>query len=415
MEMQAVTQQNSKFMETLKRAGPAFITTTTVFGPASLLLAGVAGATYRYECIWVLWLLFLERYLFLDLGTRVGARINSNGGIFSVFKERWNKPVSMIAAFLTGIIVMIYTAGNVLGTATATKLIFGGNLVVWAVVFMFVVIGLFFLKKVYSALEKISIFFMLVMFASFLITLLISGFSAGEFIKGLVPTLRPGSLLLGLALFLTNCSEQGIRHTFMVQEKGFTEEEAKSNAKTDHLLSTIFVVLIVGMIMSTAAEVLNPAGIIPKSAPEFAAMLEPLAGSAAKIVFAIGLFGAAFTSLTGAPSSVGLCFTDGLGKLNNGMKTKLSRAIAVATILIMGMVAVIPVATGTPMMNIYLFAALATFVAMPLNGYLMLTLAYDKKFMGNLVYSKASIILRWSVFLFVMAFALYNFITKYIL
>lgn len=61
-----------KIKNTIKRAGPAFLTTTSVFGPASVLMAAIAGAKYGYSCTWILWFLVIERILFMDIGTRVG-------------------------------------------------------------------------------------------------------------------------------------------------------------------------------------------------------------------------------------------------------------------------------------------------------------------------------------------------------
>jgi Mn2+/Fe2+ NRAMP family transporter len=75
------------------------------------------------------------------------------------------------------------------------------------------------------------------------------------------------------------------------------------------------------LILQFAAETLNPAGTVPSSAPQFVAMLEPLAGVAAKYLFAIGLFGSAITSLIGASTTSGLCVADAFGKLNTGMGT----------------------------------------------------------------------------------------------
>ena len=41
----------------------------------SAFFAGVAGARFGYKCAWVLWLILIERGIFMDIGTRLGVKM----------------------------------------------------------------------------------------------------------------------------------------------------------------------------------------------------------------------------------------------------------------------------------------------------------------------------------------------------
>jgi Mn2+/Fe2+ NRAMP family transporter len=200
----------------------------------------------------------------------------------------------------------------------------------------------------------------------------------------------------------------------MAREKGYTEKDAVGDARTDNILSTVFVTL--ATIMTTAAETLNPAGTVPSSAPQFVAMLEPLAGVAAKYLFAIGLFGSVITSLIGASTTSGLCVADAFGKLNTGMGTNLAKGVTLTIVVVMGLVGVVPVYTGvSTAINIYFIASLMTFLSMPICGVLMLKYMANKEMMGELAYGKKMFALAFVLYALVIILFTYNFISTYII
>lgn len=405
----------AKIKDVLKRMGPAFLTTSSVFGPASVLMAAIAGAKYGYACTWILWFLLVERILFLDIGTRVGYSHKTTFG--DEIRSRWGKVLAFVACITIAIPLMIYTASNALGTALAANTIFGGNLLVWGLLFMAFAVAITLYKKSYAVLQKMAVFFMALMFLAFLVTLCITGIDFPAFARGLIPDLtNKGALLYALAIFLTNSSQQGVIHQYIIKQNNYAKEQVTTDCRSDHILSTVFVVLIIGMIMCVSAETLGKTGEVPTSAPGFVAMLEPMAGTAAKYIFGLGLFGAAITSLNGSSQVVGLGFADAVGILKNGYEDRIQKTITIVDILVMGLYGLLPVYMGwSSPLNIYMVASLMTAVTIPICGTCILKMFNDKEKMGDLTYGRGMYTFAWVMFIFIVCFCAYNFLASYIL
>lgn len=293
---------------------------------------------------------------------------------------------------------------------------FNGNLLVYGLLFMAMAIAITLYKKSYKILEKMAVGFMTLMFIAFFITLCITGIDVLAFLKGLIPDFKnTGALFYALAIFLTNSSQQGAIHQYVVKQNNYSKEEVLTDCKTDNIISTVFVVLIIGMIMSVSAETIGKIGQVPTSAPDFVLMLEPMAGKAAKYIFGFGLLGAATTSLNGSSQVVGLGFADAFGILKNGYEDKVQKIITIVTIIVMGLYGLLPVyfETRSPL-NIYIIAALMTSITIPICGTCILIMFRDKEKMGNLVYPKWKNVFAWMLFIFIVAFCLYNFVVKYL-
>lgn len=396
------------------RIGPAFLTTSSVFGPASVLMAAIAGAKFRYKCTWVLWFLLIDRIIFLDIGTRVGYTNKTTFG--DEIRHRWGKPLAFIACITIAIPLMVYTASNALGTALAAQTIFNGNLLVWGLIFIAFACVITMSKRSYSILQKMAVFFMLLMFISFFITLCITGVHFGEFFRGMIPDFSDlEALKYALAIFLTNSSQQGVIHQYIIKQNNYSKDQITGQCRTDHIMSTVMVVLIIGMIMCVSAETLNVSGQVPTSAPGFVSMLEPLAGKAAKYIFGLGLFGAAITSLNGSSQVVGLGVSDAFGILKEGYADKHQKIITIVDIIVMGLYGILPVYFGAKnQLNIYMVASLMTAITIPVCGTCILKLFGDKEKMRDLSYSKGKYTLAWCIFIFTMCFCIYNFAANYI-
>lgn len=401
----------------LSSVGPAFLTTTSVFGPAAILMTGIAGAKYGYSCAWVLWLLLLDRFVFLDIGTRVGNRIKTTYG--DEIRNRYGKVLGFLACFTLSIPMIIYTSSNTLGTALAATVVFDGDILVYGLIFLVIAILVTINKKSFKVLTDVSVVLMVIMFLTFLITLCIIGIDFKQFLRGLIPDFSNGpACLSALSIFLTESSQQGAVHQYIVR-KHRQDQNPKSDATVnsfDHVLSSLFLITIIGMILAVSAETLGKNNIVPTSATEFAFMLEPASGRLSRLLFGVGLFAAAITSLNGVSNIAGLVLSDAFGKLKPEKGQKLQQTISLIIIVVMGLYGLLPSYLGwVNPLDIYLFVSLMTAITIPLNGVFMLLLSANKELMGDLLYKKRIYILAWIIFIFVVVFCSYNFLVNYVL
>lgn len=392
--------------KSIRRIGPAFVSMTTSFGPNTVLLAVTAGALYRYQIAWIPPLILVARIAFYDPGVRVGFRLPHD--ICTTVSHLWGFSVGASAGTAVFLSAAPFAAGNVLGTALAGQLLAGGNLVLWGFLIMCVAILTFWFRGIYRRLERISLVVAAIMLFSFMRTLLVTGWSAAEFVRGLFPRCPSAAeLLLALAIFATTYGGVGTGHAYYVRAKKYTVADGKT-ALLDHVLSSALLIVIFGSIMSVGADVLNPAGLVPESAAQFANMLSPLVGPGAKCLFGIGLFCKAFTSVVGQPVSVGLGLADGFRGFELGVDSPFVRWTAISVIVILGLWGVIPVALGFPMLNIYWICSLSSLLATPLSGTLMLMVARRKDIMKESVLSNANYVTLVVLFACSVRYSLYS-------
>ena len=402
-----------------KRIGPCMVSATSIFGPASMLLALTAGARYRYQLIWVLIIVALERIIFSEFAIRTAIKLEDTW-YFSM-RKRYGTPLSIIAGILAFISPNVYVAGNVLGTSNAALLFLpqGINIIPVAIVMMAITIGIFWQKHVYPIIEKIAITMVFVMILSYLIIVVIVGFNPGEFFRGLIPSRAvfydPAMMLFAVSIFTSNTSSFSVNLTFLVREKKYSFEEAKTNARLDVYLGLAYFVFVLILLMIAGAEILNPQGLVPVSAQQFARILEPVYGNGSRVVFGLGLFSAAFTSLVGTPISLAYTLSDTVGRLDRGADSMFVRVTASLCVLVFGTMVVIATLRGVPMMNIFWLASLCTFITLPVNGFVMCHTVGNKKLMGELLPPMWMIIAGWVLYSGIVLWSSYNILTRTII
>lgn len=334
--------------KSIRRIGPAFVSMTTSFGPSTVLLAVTAGALYRYQIAWILPLILVARIAFYDPGVRVGFRLPHD--TWTTVSHLWSFSVGASAGTAVFLSAAPFAAGNVLGTALAGQLLAGGNFVLWGLLIMCVATLTFWFR--------------------------------GD-----------GGI--------------GTGHTYYVRAKKYILADAKT-ALLDHVLSSVFLIVILGSIMSVGAEVLNPAGLVPESAAQFANMLSPLVGPGAKYLFGIDLFCKAFTSLVGQPVSLDLGLADGLPAFRTRGGFPFCQVECHLGDYSPGTLGSYPVSMGFPMLNIYWICSLSSLLATPLSGTLMLMVVRRKNITKESVLSNVHYVTLLVLFACIVCHSLYS-------
>lgn len=369
------------FNQAIKKIGPAFVLGAVVLGPGSVFLSSMTGALFGYKLLWILVLSTLFAGFYIEMGSRIGIVMEET--FWSGIRNKYGKFVAVLGGFLALCTGVGYMTGNVTGTAAALQLLVGGKIYIWTTVMALCAIVLVSLKGLYGKMEKLMLAIIWIMLLGFVGTLLITGFSPSGAAKGLIPSFpNANAIFLGAGMMATFFSPYpAIYQSYLAKEKGYKKAEL-GNAVFDAISGTVVVGLLLIIIMFTAAAVLNPAHIIPKSAGDFAIQLVPLAGNYAYLLYGIGLFGAAFSSLTIAAMLGVTQFTDALG-LPTKMDDKVVKYLSYAIIAFAWACATIPLLFGGNAVNTVIIAQVATIIGVPLFGWAMLNIANDKKLMGE--------------------------------
>ena len=234
----------------------------------------------------------------------------------------------------------------------------------------------------------------------------------GEVIRGtLIPTIRfdPQFLSLLVAVIGTTLSaylytwqsnqeveeEIAIGRRRLEQRKGATKQELQ-HTRADVVLGMFFANLVMYFIILSTASTLFKAGTHEiNAAAEAAQALEPLAGSAASVLFAVGVIGVGFLAVpvmtTGA--AYALCQVVGWKHSLHAAPSEAKKfyaAIGVFTALAMAMNFL-----GFNPMKALVFSAIVQGFSTPPLLLLIMLMTNNRKIMGNRVNSRGLNILGW--------------------
>ncbi|WP_434080974.1 NRAMP family divalent metal transporter [Sanguibacter sp. Z1732] len=266
-------------------------------------------------------------------------------------------------------------AGNSVGTGAASNVLFGGDTALFAAIFTLLAVGFLWLPKFYRNLERTMIGIILAMLAIFIVTAVIAQPNLVAVLRGLVPAIPSGSTALVVGAVATTFSVVGAFYQIqLVREKGWTAADF-TVARRDAALGSVILGTLSLVIMIAAAAVLNPIGATVSSPADMAIILEPTLGRGATILFALGLWAAAFSSLIGNSTIGGSMLAGALGIERGGLSSVPVKVCITAVIVLGGVVAV--TFGGIPIELIITAQAVTIFVV-PLIGVALVALARSK-------------------------------------
>lgn len=379
MKRNGQTPSTTAKKSVFKYLGPALITSALVLGPGSLTLSSTIGALYGYQLIWILVVTVAFMMTFTEMSTRIGLA-SKDRSFIQIIQDKWGKWGAVLIGLGAFLVCASFQAGNAVGIGVAGSVIFGLSPKFWIVLFTIGAIALLFAKDFYKMLEKLMLTLVILMLLSFLITVFLTTPSIGDLSTGFAPIMPDGSLPLIIALTATCFSVVGASYqSYLVREKGWGTDLAKE-AKKESFLGIFILGLISALVMIAAAAVLLPQGIKINTIADMGRALEPLYGSWATIIFMLGLFGAAFSSMMGNATIGGAMVSDGFGLGSNLSDKKVKLAI-IAVMLFGSVIGLL--FSGIPV-NMIIFAQAITIIVVPFVAIALLVVANDKEIMGDL-------------------------------
>lgn len=359
--------------------GPAFIAGAWQFGPGALTTAVRAGNVHGYSLLWVILLSTLLAILFTDMSVRIG--LQSGESIIETAKRVYGKFVGMFAGLGVFVITLIFSVGNAVGTGIALNALFGGPPLMWAIIGAASVVFIVFAKSVYGVLERLLLALVAIMVVGFVLSAAMTSPDWGAAAVGLlVPSIPAGAEVLVVALVGTNFSINAAFYvSYAIREKGSKPHQYKAILLRDTIpgigapgILAVFVVL--------AAVATSQLGYESNTLADLGRALEPVAGPLASTLFAIGFFGAAYSSMTANAMASGTVLSDAIGR---GSKLNSRSVKAFILIPLVFGVGVMAIAGGNPVQLIISVQALIVFVA-PFVGIVIVALSSRRTLMEGL-------------------------------
>ena len=378
--------------------GPGLIATSAGNDAGGIATYSSAGAKFGYQMIWVMVLLTVSFAVVQEMCSRLGAA--TGRGLLDLIREKFGIEWTL---FAVGIIVIAnggVTISEFVGIGAATELLGVSRYisvpVAAALLWYLVIFGS------YARVEKIFLLMTLVFF-SYPIAAIMAKPHWGEVLHGaVVPTIHLDSdyifLLVGLLGTTLTPYIQVFQQSSIV-ERGASRKRY-GQEKLDAYFGSIFSNLMsISMIIATAATLYIAGQTNIESAADAAKALEPVAGSSAMALFAVGLLGAsllaggvlplatsyAISEAFGIPKGVNLDFRR--GKVYFGLFSTFI-VLGAAAALIPG-VPIFPLLVGIQVLNGGLLPIILVFILILIN---------DAKLTGGLKNTRTYNILGWATF-----------------
>ena len=359
--------------------GPAFVAGAWRFGPGALTSAVQAGSQYGYMLLWVILVSAVLMFVFNDMAVRLG--LASGDSIIKVTKQKLGRPVGVMAGLGVFSITLMFAVGNAVGSGLALSLLLGGSVVGWTLASTVAVGLLIAMRNTYKAMERLLVALIGLMSVGFLASTLLSDPDWAAAAQGLIPKFPAEASVLLIALIGTNFSINSAFYTgYAIHERKLNRQQYRAITLMDTLPGNVATAFMAMLIIIVASAVLHSTGTVATTFPQLASVLEPLAGKVGAVLFSLGFFAAAFSSMAANASAGGTLLADALGWNSSlsGWRVKL---------LVYGVLAwgatVAVVAKGAPIELIIIAQALTVLVA-PFLGIILFLLTRREDVMGDL-------------------------------
>ena len=365
----------------LRYLGPGFIVTVGFIDPGNWATNVAGGSEFGYTLLWVITLGTLLLILFQGMSARLG--IVTGHSLAYNARRRFSRPWT---AALGGSIVLACIATDVaelLGGALGFRLLFGLPLMAGAVITVVLKVGLI-VTGHYRHVERVVVLFIAVIAACYLVELALVGPDWTQAARGaFVPQLSGASIAIAIGMLGAVVMPHNIYlHSNVVQNREQpSDDEGRRRLITYEKGDTALAMGVGWMVniamLMVAAAVFFRHGISITTLEQASKTLEPLVGSAARLLFGVGLLLAGLgSSFTSAMAEVNV-LTAYLGRPEDPRTTFYRVGLVV---LALPALAVIAVARDP--YHILIFSQVALSIQLPFTLVPLLLLVSDRRLMG---------------------------------
>ncbi len=393
--------------------GPGIVSASAGNDAGGIATYAANGAKHGYSLLWAMLVVTISLVLVQEMCARMGAVTGK--GLSDLIREQFGAGWSMLAVFVLLIANTGVTISEFVGVAAALDL-FGippwvsvppiAFLVWWMVT-----------SGSYRVVEKVFMALSLVFFSYVAAAFLAKPDWGQVGASFFTPTIdfHPSALQDLVALIGTTITPyMQLFVQSSVVEKGITPRDYKYT-RFDTVFGVIFSDLISVFIIVATAATLYGKGQDIKSAADAAQALKPVAGDAAQVLFAVGLFGASMLAAGVLPLATAYSVTETLG-FEKGVSLSFREApvfmgLFTALIVLGALVAIIP---GLPLFAVLIFVQILNGALLPILLYFIVRLAGNKEIMGQYATGTVYKTLAWASVVVITVAVVLMFVTLFV-
>ena len=392
--------------------GPGMITSNVDNDAGGIYTYSVCGARYGYRLLWILLPVTVALVVVQEMCARMGTVTGK--GLADLIREEFGLRITFLLMMLLLLTNLGNAAADFAGLASAFEVLglsrwvsvpVGAVAIWWLIVF-----------GTYRSAERIFLIACLV-YLAYPISAFLAKPDWGEAIKGtLTPTMPvdlPGiSMVVGIVGTTIAPWMQFYLQSSVVEKEARISDYR--HVRLDVILGSIVAVLVAFFIVVACAATLHRAGLTEiNSGADAAEALAPLAGAAAKYLFAFGLAVASLFAACILPLSTAYSVCEGLG-LEAGVNRRFKEApefywLYTAIIVLSAAMILMP---GVPLLKIILTSQVLNGLLLPIILVFMALLIRRRELMGEYVNGPVYDIVTWGTTAVLVALALAMAVTS---
>ncbi len=375
--------------------GPGLVSGFADNDAGGITTYSLAGANFGYTLLWVILASQVVLFFTQEVGARLG--LATGKGLMGLIRERWGvrwtafAALLMLTANLGSIVAEFAGIGSALG-------IFGVPPQVSAAIAAVVVVGFIALGS-YSRVQLLFVGVGALVSGAYVF----SAFQAEPDWSAAASAILSPHLTTSPAYWLAVVGTVGTTITpwgqsfiqSYVVDKGLRPDDMRGS-RIDVFFGAALTNVIAGFILVACAATLFSNGLTITSAADAARALEPIAGEAAAVLFAVGLLGASFLGLGVVPLSSAYSTCEAFGwELGVDWNWRDAPAFYGLLAFFIGFAALFVMIPGLPLISVMFSAQVLNALLLPFILVFVMLLATDRELMGDLVSGRWLTFIGW--------------------
>lgn len=376
MESRAKSKYTIK--DKLKAIGPGAMITASFIGPGTVTTATSTGASYGYALLWAVIFSIIATMVLQEMSARLG--IVAHQGLGEAIASHFENPtLRKFSIILVGSSITLgcaaYISGDLSGSAMGIATILNTDSQFIGPIIGCIVLFLVY-KGSYKMLERLLTGLVVIMALVFVTTMFIAKPDLGELVKGCIPQIPKGGIMMVISLIGTTI----VPYNFFIHSSSAKENwdsvDQLELSKWDTYISIGVGGLITASILITSATLMR--GINVTSAADLSIQLEPLLGSWSKVFLSVGLFAAGLSSAIATPLGASYTLAGLLGWKYSNDDIRFRR---VNTVIVL--IGILVSGTGFNPLSIILVAQALNGIILPIIVIFLVAITCSKKVLGN--------------------------------
>jgi len=294
----------ARFSKTLALFLPGIFLLGFNIGTGSVTAMAKAGATYGMSLLWTIVISCIATYVMINAYGRF--TLVTGETALQAFRKHIHPAVGIyfIIALTAGVCGSVMGVMGIVAEISfewSKGLIDGGIAPIWFATFFVALVYYIFWNGTTASFERSLAVIVAVMSACFVLNFFILMPPPVDIFRGLLPSIplvgsdENAFLIIASMVGTTVFSGLFIIRTTLVKEAGWTLADSQQQ-RNDAIVAVVMMFLISAAIMSAAAGSLYAEGLGLSNAAQMIGLLEPLAGTAATTIFAVGIVAAGVSS-----------------------------------------------------------------------------------------------------------------------